>query len=299
MSIVNTYFGHGNHNEQNLLENLMNESLKMYGKDFIYIPRKLVAKDEILGEDRLSTFDGAFPVTAYFENIDSFSGNGFFLSKFGLFAEQSASLVIAKKHWEQVVGQYNVTIVNRPSEGDLLYFPLTKGLFEIKFVEHQSPFYQLDKMYTYKLQVELFQYASEKLNTGIPEIDVFESLKTHSVDPDDSAYGFVNSITLTNVGAGYTNIPIVTINSPTGYGATAEAILGSGTDSDKLFAIIVTNAGTNYKSDTTVTITGTNTIQATAIPEILVNIDEVNSFGDNNQFKQEYLQIDPNNPFGD
>lgn len=295
MSIVNTYFGHGSQNEQNLLEGLLNESIRMYGKEFTYIPRKLVAKDEILGEDRLSTFDGAFPITAYFENIDSFGGNGFFLSKFGLYAEQSASIVIAKRHWEEVVGIYNVTIINRPTEGDLIYFPLTKGLFEIKFVEHQTPFYQLDKMYTYKLQIELFQYASEQLNTGIPEIDVFESLKTHSVNPNDSTYGYINSITVTDPGSGYITPPTVTIRSSTGKGASAEAIL----DNDTVFSIIVTNGGTNYKSDTTIILTGDSTTPATAIPEIVVNIDEVQSYGDNNQFKQEYLSLDPNNPFGD
>lgn len=295
MSIVNTYFGHGSRNEQNLLEELLNESIRMYGKDFIYIPRKLVGKDEILGEDRLSSFDGAFPFTAYFENIDSFGGNGFFLSKFGLFAEQSASIVIAKRHWENVVGQYRVTIINRPTEGDLVYFPLTKGLFEIKFVEYQSPFYQLDKMYTYKLQIELFQYASEQLHTGIPEVDVFESLKTHSIDPDESAYGFIKSITITDPGSGYLVPPTVVIRSPTGYGAEAEAIIENG----EVFSIIVTNGGINYKSDTIVTLSGESTTQATAIVELEVNIDNVQNYGDNNQFKESFMNLDPNNPFGD
>ncbi len=299
MAIVNTFFSQGTKTEQYLLEDLIIESIRMYGQELMYIPRTLVAKDEILGEDRLSKFEGAFPIVAYFENIDSFSGNGFFLSKFGMFVEQSASLVLAKRTWDITLGQYNVTILNRPAEGDLIYFPLSKGLFEIKFVEHQNPFYQLGKLYTFKLQIELFQYASEKLDTGVPEIDIFESLKTHSTDPNISQFGTIESATITNIGAGYTTIPTITVNSTNGIGAELEVIMGTGDDSDKLEAIIVINGGTNYDSNTTLTIVGTNTTQATAIPVIVVNIDEVHSFGDNNKFKEEFSFIDPNNPFND
>ena len=97
--------------------------------------------------------------------------------------EQSATLTVARRTWERTISRHNTTILpNRPCEGDLLYFPLTKGLFEIKFVEHQDPFYQLKKLYVYRLQVELFQYASERMETGVAEIDVFETLKTTDVD---------------------------------------------------------------------------------------------------------------------
>ena len=97
--------------------------------------------------------------------------------------EQSATLVVARRRWEQMVGRYGATTLpNRPNEGDLIYFPLSKGLFEIKFVQHQDPFYQLGKLYVYKLQVELFQYSSERIDTGIEEIDVFETLKTNDVN---------------------------------------------------------------------------------------------------------------------
>lgn len=193
----NVYFTHGTHNEQYLLEDLIIESISIWGQEFLYIPRILVAKDEILGEDRLSKFENAFPIDMYLENVDGFEGQGAFIQKFGLMMEQSATLTVARRTWERVVGKHNGSILpNRPSEGDLLYFPLTKGLFEIKFVEHQDPFYQLKKLYVYRLQVELFQYASERLDTGNKEIDVFETLKTTDVDQQeivDDVQGYGNN----------------------------------------------------------------------------------------------------------
>jgi hypothetical protein len=179
----NVYFSHGTRNEQYLLEDLIIESISIWGQEFYYIPRSLVAKDEILGEDRLSKFEDAYPIDMYLETVDGFEGQGAFIQKFGLMMEQSATLTVARRTWERLVGKHNGSILpNRPCEGDLLYFPLTKGLFEIKFVEHQDPFYQLKKLYVYRLQVELFQYASERMETGIEEIDVFETLKTYDTD---------------------------------------------------------------------------------------------------------------------
>lgn len=179
----NVYFTHGTRNEQYLLEDLIIESISIWGQEFLYIPRVLIAKDEILGEDRLSKFENAYPVDMYLETVDGFEGQGAFIQKFGLMMEQSATLTVARRTWERLVGRHQGSILqNRPCEGDLLYFPLTKGLFEIKFVEHQDPFYQLKKLYVYRLQVELFQYASERMETGVKEIDVFETLKTTDIE---------------------------------------------------------------------------------------------------------------------
>lgn len=149
----------------------------------MYIPRTLVSKDEILGEDRLSTFKNAFPIEMYLETVTGFEGQQFFIQKFGMMVEQSATLVVARRRWDQLIGQHGVTIIpNRPNEGDLIYFPLTNGLFEIRFVDHQNPFYQLGKLYVYRLEVELMVYGSERIDTGEPEIDAFESLKSFDVD---------------------------------------------------------------------------------------------------------------------
>ena len=175
----NVYFSHGTKNEQYLLEDLIVESLSIYGQDMYYIPRTLFAKDEILGEDRLSQFKNAYPIEMYFDNVTDYAGQGSFIQKFGLFNETSATFTVARRRWEQLVGRFGQTVIpTRPAEGDLLYFPLTKYLFEIKFVDHIDPFYQLGKLYVYKLQVELFQYASETIDTGIPDIDIFEDLKS-------------------------------------------------------------------------------------------------------------------------
>lgn len=191
VNMANPYFitrnTMGSQNEQNLLEDLIIESIEFAGVEMFYIPRTIVAKDEILGEDRLSEFNNVYGVTVYFENIDNFEGQGSFMSKFGLFNEQAATVSLARKKWQDLVGRFGTSnLPTRPSEGDLLYFPMTKGLFEIKFVQDKDPFYQLGKLYVYKLNIELYQYASEKINTGIPEIDAFEDLKSHDITINSS-----------------------------------------------------------------------------------------------------------------
>ena len=174
---TNVYFQQGSYTEQLLIQDLIVESLKIYGKDMYYIPRQLYAKDTILGEDPLSRFEHAFPLEMYIEDVDGFQGQGVFLQKFGIQVEKTATFVVARKRWEQLVGKYNVSIIpNRPSEGDLIYFPMTRGLFEIKFVENQDPFYELGNLYVYKLRVELFQYSSERIQTGESEIDAIEEV---------------------------------------------------------------------------------------------------------------------------
>ena len=157
----------------------------------LYIPRALVAEDTILGEDRLSEFKHAYPINIYVETMDSFGGQNSFASKFGLQIESTAIFQISKSSWGKSVGQHGTSVLpNRPSEGDLIYANFNKGLFEIKFVDHQSPFYQLGQFYTYKLSVELFRYSSEKISTGIPEVDIFEQKFTQDtdqrLDPDES-----------------------------------------------------------------------------------------------------------------
>jgi len=204
------YFSNGTRSEQLTYEDIIVESISIYGQDFYYIPRVLVGKDEILGEDRLSQFKEAYGIEMYLETVNGFEGQGAFIQKFGLMMEQSATLTVARRKWEQLVGQHGKSILpNRPAECDLLYFPLTGGLFEIKFVTHQDPFYQAGKLYVYKLQVELFQYASEHIQTGVKEIDVFETLKTFDVEKVPN--GTVTAIKVTRKGAGYATPPTVTI----------------------------------------------------------------------------------------
>jgi hypothetical protein len=299
---TNVYFSHGTRNEQYLVEDLIIESLKIYGNEFFYIPRTLVSKDNILGEDRLSEFKSSFPIEMYFENIDSFDGQGQFIQKFGLMVEQSATLVVARRRWDQLVGRYGQTIIpTRPCEGDLIYFPLTKGLFEIKFVKHQDPFYQLGKLYVYKLQIELFQYSSERIDTGIREVDAFESLKTFSTNSTRNPTSRILKVTMSNTGSGYTTAPTVTFTSSTGFGATATAVLGTGSNAGKVVAVTVTEDGQNYQSAPLVNFIGGGGANAAATATLEIDIDKVDSFGDNNSFKEEATDIifSETNPFGE
>jgi hypothetical protein len=265
----------------------------------MYIPRTLVSKDDILGEDRLSEFTSAFPIEMYFENVDSFAGQGAFIQKFGLMIEQTATLVVARRRWEQFIGRYGVTTIpTRPNEGDLIYFPLSKGLFEIKFVAHQDPFYQLGKLYVYKLQVELFQYASEAIDTGNKDIDVFESLKTLNINPTRNIHGEVGTITLTNPGINYTTAPTITFTSSSGTGAAATATIANG----RVTNLTLTSGGTGYSTAPVLSFVGGGGTGATAVSTIIVNNDNAaESFGDNTKFKTEASEIlfNANNPFGE
>jgi hypothetical protein len=297
MSTTNVYFTHGTRNEQYLVEDLIIESLRMYGNEVMYIPRTLVSKDNILGEDRLSEFKSAFPIEMYFENVDSFGGQGAFIQKFGLMVEQSATLVVARRRWDQFIGRYGVTqLPNRPNEGDLIYFPLSKGLFEIKFVQHQDPFYQLGKLYVYKLQVELFQYASETIDTGISAIDTFETLKTFNTNTTRNPNGGISKVTMTNNGSGYTHAT-VSIVSSAGFGAVLTPVIEAG----RITSIAIENSGTAYQTAPILSIIGDG-IGANATCEIEINIDKSDSYGDNNKFKEEassIINFDEANPFGE
>jgi hypothetical protein len=304
MSTVNVYFSQGTKNEQYLIEDIIIESLKIYGNEVFYIPRSLVSKDNVLGEDRLSQFKTAFPIEMYFENVDSFGGQGAFIQKFGLMIEQSATLVVARRRWNQLVGRYGATTIpSRPNEGDLIYFPLTGGLFELKFVQHQDPFYQLGKLYVYKLQVELFQYSSERIDTGIAQIDNFESLKTFSTNTTRNIHGRLATVTLTNSGSGYTSVPTVTFTSSSGIGAAATAVLGTGENANKVIAVNITNQGTGYQIAPTVSFIGGGGTGAAATTTIDIDINKSSDgFGENDAFKDaatDVINFDEHNPFGE
>jgi hypothetical protein len=304
MSTVNVYFSQGTKNEQFLIEDIIIESLKIYGNEVFYIPRSLVSKDNVLGEDRLSQFKTAFPIEMYFENVDSFGGQGAFIQKFGLMIEQSATLVVARRRWNQLVGRYGATTIpSRPNEGDLIYFPLTGGLFELKFVQHQDPFYQLGKLYVYKLQVELFQYSSERIDTGIAEVDAFESLKTFSTNTTRNIHGRVHTVTLTNSGSGYTTAPIVSFVSASGINAAATAVLGTGENLHKVVAVNITNPGSGYSIAPSVLFTGGGGTGAAATTTLDIDINKSSDgFGENDAFKAAstgVLNFDEHNPFGE
>jgi hypothetical protein len=173
----NRYISHGTQSEKDLLADLIAESIQVYGHDMYYIPRKIVKLDKILNEDTLSNFPDAYMVEMYVESIDGFEGDGKLITKFGLEIRDQLTLAVSVRRWNQLVGRFGYPAEQvRPAEGDLIYVPLTKGLFEIKFVEDKKPFFQLNNTPVYKLIVELYEYPStSSIDTGIPEIDEIQS----------------------------------------------------------------------------------------------------------------------------
>ena len=170
---INPYFKKYS-GDASIIEDLTIETIKAMGHDFIYIPRTLINTDELFGEDTLSKFDDGYELEMYIQNVDGFEGEGDILSKFGLEIRDRMTLVLSKSRFEKVVGIHEGEIT-KPREGDLVYFPLSKTLFEINFVEHENPFYQLGKLHTYVLTCEVFTYSQEDIDTGITDIDNVEA----------------------------------------------------------------------------------------------------------------------------
>lgn len=183
---ISTYFNNfTNSQEQILIEDLVIESIRIYGHDVFYCPRTLVNKDEIYGEDTLSKYNTQYMVEMYVKNVMGFQGEGDFMSKFNLQIRDQMTLTIARRTFFDEIG--NVESIDRPQEGDLIYFPLNKKIFVVKFVEHEAIFYQMGSLQTYDLNCELWEYSNEVLNTGIDEIDKFQ--KKYSFDM--SVYGLL------------------------------------------------------------------------------------------------------------
>ena len=173
---TNVYFDTGTKPEQHLYEDLMIEQLKIYGQDVFYIPRTLVKEDELFGEDTLSKFDDAYQIEMYFENVEGYEGEKEIMSKFGLQMNEDVTFVVARRRFEQLVSHdSNLIVKTRPNEGDLVYFPKVKKIFEISFVDHDDPFYQVHNVPAFKLKCKTFEYSGEDLDTGITEIDAIET----------------------------------------------------------------------------------------------------------------------------
>ena len=173
---TNVYFDTGTKSEQHLYEDLMIEQLKIYGQDVFYIPRTLVKEDELFGEDTLSKFDDAYQIEMYFENVEGYEGEKEIMSKFGLQMNEDVTFVVARRRFEQLVSHdSNLIVKTRPNEGDLVYFPKVKKIFEISFVDHDDPFYQVHNVPAFKLKCKTFEYSGEDIDTGITEIDAIET----------------------------------------------------------------------------------------------------------------------------
>ena len=174
---TNVYFSQGRRSEQRLYEDIIIESLKIYGQDVYYMPRDILNENKIFGEDIPSRFNSAYKIEMYIENVEGFDGEGDLFTKFGVEIRDQATFIVARKRWNDAVKRYDNDIPStqvRPLEGDIIYLPLSNSMFQIMHVEHEQPFYQLQNLPTYKLRCELFEYTGEELDTGIDVIDNIE-----------------------------------------------------------------------------------------------------------------------------
>jgi hypothetical protein len=249
--MLNPFFLQGSKSEQGLIQDLINEQLRMYGVEVHYLPRKYITEKTVMREVIESAFDRAYPIEAYVENFDGYGDNTTILSKFGIQALNELTIVISKERFEEYItplikDQANIKLSTRPKEGDLIYFPLGDRLFEIKFVEHEQPFYQLQTNYVYTLKCELFRYEDEIIDTGVDFIDdalsgsdeqgnvqVGTVQKLNMIGAGVTATaitsfvsGGIRLFTVTNRGGGYTSAPRVAISSAPSGGVTG---IGSAT----------------------------------------------------------------------
>jgi len=267
---TNPYFSQAVRSEQGLFEDIVIESLKMYGQDIYYLPRDIVNEDRILGDDVPSLFNSSYKIEMWIENVDGFDGEGDLFSKFGVEIRDQATFVVSRRRWNQTIQRYdNEITVARPAEGDLLYIPFSSKLFQITHVEHEQPFYQLQNLPTYKLRCELFEFNEELLDTGIDAIDdiqneyayayhlTLDTEKTTATATATVSGGNIDTISITNAGAGYTTPPVITFSY--GDGAATASI----DDTGVLTGITITNPGGSYVGIPTVTITSPSDIKYT------------------------------------
>lgn len=191
---TNLYFSQKVKSEQSLYEDIVIESLKMYGQDVYYLPRDIVNKDPIFADDIPSRFNSAYKIEMYIDNPEGFDGEGDIFTKFGVELRDQATFVVARRRWAQTVKRYDNEITgDRPREGDLIYLTLSNTLFEIMHVEHEQPFYQLSNLPTYKLRCEKFEYNDEDFDTNVEVVDTIEKTGylTKLTLQDSSAKGFI------------------------------------------------------------------------------------------------------------
>lgn len=241
--MLNPFFLQGSNSEQSLIQSLVNEQLRMYGVEVYYLPRKYVTERKVIKEVIESKFDNAYPIEAYVDTYDGYEGQGTILSKFGVQPLNDLNLIISKERFESYISPLiknlpDIKLSTRPKEGDLIWFPLGDRLFEIKFVEHEKPFYQLQKTYVYELRCELFRYEDEIVDTGVDYIDdnvskegyiqtltmVGLGVTATAVVSGICTTGGVRFITISNRGNGYKSRPRVAISSAPAGGVTAVGI---------------------------------------------------------------------------
>ena len=275
---LNPFFLQGSQTEQRLVQELINEQLRMYGVDVTYIPRKFVRRNTVIREIESSKFDDNYVIEAYVNTYEGYSGSGDILTKFGMSLRDELTITISRERFEDFISPFleaesddEIVLSSRPREGDLIYFPLGQRLFEVKFVEHEDPFYQLGKNYVYQLKCELFEYEDEVIDTSIDEIDTqvqeegyITTLTLLGIGATATASatinsGYVREIFLNNDGSGYTSTPVIRFTDApevTGSTATAVAITTNRAGVFSIQEIRLTNAGFGYTETPTIYIEG-------------------------------------------
>ena len=274
-----TYYA-GHSGEQGLVQDLVDEQIKLFGTDIYYIP-KIVLQDSTLDEVRYTKYQEQFQIEMLLQNVTGFGDNAEFISKFGLRITDEVIFRVSTRRWDEEVADHspNLTVTSRPNEGDLLYFPLTQDIYEIKFVGKEEPFFQFGKIQFYAITAEIYEVGSDDFDTGVTEIDAIEQLFDNAIklvmDPGgtgDFTVGeevvgdeflakatsaitgdAVSSITISDGGAHYkvATPPSVTITGGGGTGATATSTVSS---TGIVNAITITSAGSGYTSAPTITI---------------------------------------------
>ena len=295
---LNPFFLQGSQSEQRLTQDLINEHLKIFGVEVTYIPRKFVRKQTIIKEVQSSAFDDNFLLEAYVNTFEGYGGQGDIMTKFGVSLRDELTVTISKERFEDFISPFlsaddDYELASRPREGDIIFFPLGARLFEVKFVEHEDPFYQLGKNYVYQLKCELFEYEDEVIDTGIDIIDsqvedigFIQTLQligtgvtaTANAQLNVAGRGYIREIILNNDGSGYTSTPNVAISTaPFAAGninATAVAITTTRGGIFSIDRIELTHAGIGYTSPPLVTITGGGGVGAAATAAV-----ELSNFG--------------------
>lgn len=269
---LNPFFLNGTQSEQGLVQSLINEQLKMYGIECYYMPRSYITTNSVIEEVLQSEFSNAYPIEAYMDNYEGYLGQGTILSKFGIEEKDDITLIISRERYESYIAPLieslpNIELSDRPKEGDLIYFPLGGRLFEIKYVEHEKPFYQLKKNYVYTLTCELFRYEDEIIDTSIDKIDseveqlgyiqtltMIGAGTTATGITSYCASGSVSPVYISNIGKKYTALPTVGFTSAPDGGVTAvgvasisnEYINCNGLYGGTILNINLINAGCGY-----------------------------------------------------
>ena len=294
---TNLYFSQKVNSEQNLYEDIVIESLKMFGQDVYYLPRTIVNEDRVFGDDVPSRFSSSYKIEMYIENVEGFDGEGDLFTKFGVEIRDQATFIVARRRWISTINRYDNDInSDRPREGDLVYLPLSNSMFQIMAVEHEQPFYQLSNLVAYKLRCELFEYNDEDFDTDVAAIDDIEQ---------DHAYEY--QLTLENVTGDFTIGE--TINHSLADGAILKGEVSGWSSTTNVLKLVHVGAddgnyhefvvGRDLEGTTDLDLLGTKAIGT------VLSVAEDNQISENEQnadfstIGADFLDFTEDNPFGD